>query len=236
MYRLQSSLLFLALATAIPAPGLAAEDAAGAGHAIANIRNARYCEIFVVTRKAIRLNAAVYNTLGLNDCPEAAWKAIDQEALKKEFDAVAIVMNGPRYFIMDSMDSMNISSRVTDFQGIGMREAAAIEIPMFQGTADRKPYQARTIDRTTDWYFNKGSPAFELIDEKGTVYVMQSYSQIVDPSLGYDQLAALGSRLKLPPGWKYLPVTLDADLKMHAAGKAYIVQDDLENTYQRVTE
>ena len=65
---------------------------------------------------------------------------------------------------------------------------------------------------------------------------MQSYAQIVDPKLSYDQLPGLGSRLKLPTGWKYLPVTLDADLKMHAAGEAYIVQDDLQNTYQRVAE
>jgi hypothetical protein len=41
---------------------------------------------------------------------------------------------------------------------------------------------------------------------------MQSYSQIVDPSLAYTDLVALGSRLKPPKWWQYRSRTLTADL------------------------
>ena len=75
---------------------------------------------------------------------------------------------------------------------------------------------------------------YELISPKGQVYVMQSYSQIVDPSLAYTDLAALGSRLKPPKGWQYRSRTLTADLIAQASGEAHIIQDELQNTYQRL--
>jgi hypothetical protein len=52
---------------------------------------------------------------------------------------------------------------------------------------------------------------------------MQSYSQIVDSSLAYADLAALGSRLKPPKGWQYRSRTLTADLVAPARGEARIL-------------
>jgi hypothetical protein len=61
---------------------------------------------------------------------------------------------------------------------------------------------------------------------------MQAYSLIVDPNLTYDSLGSLGSKLKLPPGWKFRVKVLDEDLTIRAVnGIAHIMQDDLENTY-----
>jgi hypothetical protein len=45
---------------------------------------------------------------------------------------------------------------------------------------------------------------------------MQSYSQIIDPILTQQQLLTLGSRLKLPKGWKYQNRLLDSDLEMNS--------------------
>ncbi len=71
-----------------------------------------------------------------------------------------------------------------------------------------------------------------LDDPEGTPWLMQAYSRIVDANLAYDDLKALGTRLKLPPGWKYRWKVLDQDLEVHAInGTAWIVQDDLEGTY-----
>ena len=42
------------------------------------------------------------------------------------------------------------------------------------------------------------------------------------------------SRLKLPPGWSYRSRILDQDLVASASGEATIIQDDLQNTYQRL--
>ncbi len=75
---------------------------------------------------------------------------------------------------------------------------------------------------------------YELISPKGRVYVMQSYSQIVDPTLVYADLIELGSRLKPPRGWHYRSRILDADLVAQSTGMAHVIQDELQNTYQRL--
>jgi len=63
---------------------------------------------------------------------------------------------------------------------------------------------------------------------------LQAYAQIVDKSLTYADLPALGSRLKLPSGWRYTSMVPESDLVLGAQGKATVVQDDLENTYQKL--
>jgi hypothetical protein len=68
----------------------------------------------------------------------------------------------------------------------------------------------------------------------GSRYVMQAYSQIVDKTLTYDDLPSLGARLKLPSGWRYSSIVPDKDLVLGAQGKATVVQDELENTYQKL--
>ena len=44
------------------------------GSTISGVRDARYCEIIPVMRNGLHLEATVYNTLGLNDCPASVWK------------------------------------------------------------------------------------------------------------------------------------------------------------------
>src|ERR1700758_2462711 len=73
------------------------------GNTIVGVRNARYCEIIPIVRKGLHLEAAVYNTLGLNDCPASAWSAITEDAMKQRFGAVTVLLNGPRYFLMDEI-------------------------------------------------------------------------------------------------------------------------------------
>ena len=41
-------------------------------------------------------------------------------------------------------------------------------------------------------------------------------------------------KLKLRPGWRYLSMVPEQDLVLGAAGKATVVQDELENTYQKL--
>ena len=42
------------------------------------------------------------------------------------------------------------------------------------------------------------------------------------------------SRLKLPAGWRYEVMKPDTDLLLGAQGKATVVQDDLDDTYQKL--
>jgi hypothetical protein len=65
---------------------------------------------------------------------------------------------------------------------------------------------------------------------------MQTWSQVVDPTLSRADLAKLGDRLNLPAGWTYhsrvLPETLRVDTTTQAAE---VLQDDLTNSYSLVS-
>jgi hypothetical protein len=70
---------------------------------IEGVRNVRYCEFIPVLRHGLRLTATVYNTLGLNDCPAEVWDKITEAAMRKRFGALKVVLNGPRYLVMDAI-------------------------------------------------------------------------------------------------------------------------------------
>lgn len=200
------------------------------------VRGARYCEILVVSGRLTNLTATVYNTLGCNDCPSAQWKAIDPNKLKKELDARSIVMNGPRYFLMDKIGQTNAAPPTTTLDGLQFKKRATLPISVkivLEGKA--KPYTETTVDRSTQYVFNKGSRVYELISPEHS-YIMQSYAQLVDPNLTEKDLATLQTRLKLPRGWRYQTRILPAELVLEtiAGGEAHVTQDDLMNTYQRI--
>lgn len=200
-----------------------------------NMRGQRYGEVIVVRGGPFVFTGGVYNTLGLNDCPEAAWRALDPRALKKQLRAAAIVLNGPRYFVMDRSSLAN-PGKVKTFGGINMRHFADVRVTLpaiLRGKA--APYTENAVARTTEYLYKKGRPIYELIAPDGTRYVMQTYALIVDPSLTEAGLSGFGKRLKLPAGWQYRWHILDRDLVLRANGTAHVVQDDFQNSYQRVT-
>ncbi len=199
-----------------------------------HMRGERYGEILVVTGGPFQFTGHVYNTIGLNDCPEAQWKALDPAKLKKEWKARSVLLNGPRAFVMDSNALANPGAIAT-FDGLQARHLANVAISLgtiLKGRA--KPYTENRVARTSQYVYKKGRPVYELISPDGKTYVMQSYSMIVDPSLSMSDLAGLGSRLQLPAGWKYQTRIPSEDLVMTATGTAYVLQDNLENSYQRM--
>ena len=170
----------------------------------------------------------------MNDCPQAAWDSLDPSAIAEERGALLAILNGPRFWVLDSIRS-NIREEApeTIFGTLGMFRAAVIDFgtePPVQG-----PYLERSIVRETVFGFAKGSEVYELERLDGTIYVMQAYSRIVDPSLTIDDLPHLGHRIGLPDGWTYQARTLTEDLGLLSTdGVAIVIQDDLQNTYQRV--
>ncbi len=195
--------------------------------------NARYCEVLIARGTLLRVHADVYNTLGLNTCPEAAWQAVDADAIKQRFGARAVFKNGPRYWVVSTL-STHVATQeapVESFGGIEARLVGTLQIPpgMRHGSS---PYAATTIQRDTEYGYPAGRPVFILDDPDGNPWVMQAYSQIVDPALTLGDLAGLGGRLKLPEGWRYRSETLERPLVVHPVkGTARILQDDLQNTY-----
>lgn len=50
-----------------------------------NMHGARYGEVLLVRGHLTHLDASVYNTIGLNDCPDLDWQALNTAAIRKEF-------------------------------------------------------------------------------------------------------------------------------------------------------
>lgn len=198
----------------------------------ANLRNVRYCELLAVTGSMLSAKAAVYNTLGLNECPAAQWASLDPNKLKKELHAMRAVLNGPRYFIMDR-NALRSPGAVQTFDGLQARLLAYVEV--HRGTEKRVPYTENTIERQSQYVYEAGKNVYELLAPAGHSYIMQSYSQEVDKSLNEQALRSMGNRLKAPKGWQYRVRKLDQDLVVKNSGStAYVLQDDFKNTYQRM--
>jgi hypothetical protein len=211
------------------------------------LRAMEYCEVFLIGGNPItkNLKAAVYNTSYLNNqadplvtCPADLWAKIDPGVLKKQQDVLGVFKNGPRGWVNDWIQ-IPIDPNVTTFDGLQTHWFMTVELPkdMEVGKKGSTAYKPTIGHRNSVMGFAAGKPAFILDDPDGSAWVMQAYAQIVDPSLTYDGLAKLGDKLKLPTGWKFRVTTLDRDLNIKAInGDAWIVQDDLENTYDKCFE
>lgn len=196
------------------------------------LHDARYCEVIGLKGAPPAATATVWNTIGLNTCPAARWNTLAAGAVAKQLGDTLVVLNGPRHFLMDSASA--VTGPLRTFDGLRMRKVATIPI---RSVADlvETPYTDRTIARTNTWSWNKGRIVFELVAPGGDTYVMQSYAQIIDPTLTLAKLPSLGRRLRLPPGWRYRTRRLARKLVLSADGRATITQDQLQNTYQLAT-
>jgi hypothetical protein len=216
------------VATALAAASIAAAPASAA--TLGGLHDARYCEIIELKGALPDATATVWNTIGLNRCPAAWWRAFDAGELARELGDTLVVLNGPRHFLMDSVTAS--PGVVRSFHGERLRRVATIPIRTAAELA-QTPYTDRTIERHNTWHWRRGRVVYELVAPGGDVYVMQSYSQIRDPSLSIGKLRSLGRRLDPPPGWRYRTRRLRHDLSVAAiGGRATIVQDELQNTYQ----
>src|SRR5262245_49357953 len=193
----------------------------------------RYCEVLGVTIAAAGTTAEVWGTQGLNDCPAEGFASIDARATAAELNATVAILNGPRYWVLDSIvaNELTGSGALRSFGGVEMRSIATVELG--KGIPDRSPYHAVSVNRDTEFGFDAGRTIYELTSPDGSRYVMQSYSAQVDPTLTVDDLGDLGRRLQLPPGWTFESRVLEAPLVVEDVdGVATVVQDELQNSYQ----
>jgi hypothetical protein len=204
----------------------------GAG-SVTGVRGDRYCEILIGKLDGTNIDIDIYNTYLLNDCPEAAWTAVDPAQVKAEQMADAVILNGPRYWLMDAFENTAlVDTTPHTIGGIEMRLAGTLTLPVAEVQGGEKPYVPRDVARTTTWIYEAGKPVYELVDPQNRVFDMQSYStQSMAQTI--DSLAGLASMLSLPVGWQFRTRTLDAELSVTAVnGVATVVQDDFGNTYQ----
>lgn len=69
-----------------------------------DVSGKRYGEVLLVEIGASGPQASVYNTFGLNDCPAQLWSALDAQAIASENGAAAALLNGPRYWLMNTIE------------------------------------------------------------------------------------------------------------------------------------
>lgn len=197
------------------------------------MRGGRYCEIIIGKKLTTYL---VYNTWGLNDCPENQWKTLSVSQLKKETGSSFIHLNGPRYWVFDGLKNTHlINPDVKTFNGITMREAGVLYISLSDLFSFEHPYQKHKVQRQTTWIYQAGKPVYELIDSQSNVFVMQSYSA-QKMTQNENSLSQLGAKLNLPKGWKFKTGILKKEETIQAINQlAIVVQDDFLNTYQQST-
>lgn len=197
------------------------------------VRGSRYCEVIAVQSEG-GLRADVYNSLGLNECPQAAWDALDAQSIEEDLGAITVLLNGPRFFLMDRLSATGEFTETHTFGEIEMRLVASVAVPA--GGLEQGDYVERSVNRDTEFTFLAGSEVYELFSPDDKVYVMQSYSHIVDDTLGENDLPHLGGRLTLPPGWAYQTRVVHEDyVVVDIDGVATVVQDEFTNTYQLAT-
>lgn len=189
----------------------------------------RYGEVLLVEVGESGPQATVYNTFGLNDCPEQLWSALDPQAIATENGAAVALLNGPRYWLMNTIEKAPQGPRVTmTFGGIEMIMQAQVAL----SSMNPGPYTVNEVSRHAVFIFDAGEEVYELIDPDGRQWVMQTWSQIVDANLSRADLAGLAGRLTLPPGWAYRARVLTSPLRVDTTAEAArVVQDDLTNSY-----
>jgi hypothetical protein len=198
---------------------------------IDHMRGVRYGEVLAMFLRDTGLEAEVYGTQMLNDCPQELWETLDADAITKDMGAVFVKLNGPRYWLLDGLGSKVavVDPVFKDFNGIQMRRIATIPIGADFAAG---PYTVRNVNRGAVFFFDAGKTVYELVDPDGRAFILQARCVGVDPGMTEESLATLGERLALPEGWSYRTRVLDAELVVDtSATLATVVQDEFENTY-----
>ena len=200
-----------------------------------DLRNFRYAEVLPVFECADGFVTEVYVSMSFNEAPEDEWSALNIEELKSDLGAVDVILNGPRHWLVSS--TVNNAAGAGDFEKIAtfgtLQMGLAAQI---SGERADERYTEGEVQRSTSYLFKAGNEVYKLVNPQGEIYVMQSYSLQINPDLTIDDLASLGSVLNLPSGWTYETEILSADLELVADGVAIVVQDELENSYQKIID
>jgi len=198
------------------------------------VRGQPYNEILVVYRHFGQIMAGVYNDIGENHISEQEFAAIDTNAIKKEYGAMAVIKNGPRFWVMDEITGYYNGAQRT-FAGYKMNQPGILNLSL-SDLKNRSPYSVHEVNRKTTYTYKKGEKVYELVSGDNEVYTMQAASREIDKNLTLADLDSLGARLQLPNGWQYRVRVLDEDETYQIDGTAYIIQDELQNSYQKTSQ
>ncbi len=199
---------------------------------ISDLRGQRYCEVLIGEGNLLLgVRFDVYNTIGLNLCPQEEWAKLSEKKIKRKWDVDFVKLNGPRFWTMDSMKSTLLNPSIVSFNGIEMRKAGILKIGSKEIFGKRSIYKERKVRRNSVWIFYPHELVYELVSPDSKIYVMQSYSTEVQ-NLNLESLKDLKSQLKLPKGWNFRARLLSEELNVPIPdGLATVIQDDFYNSY-----
>jgi hypothetical protein len=185
-----------------------------------------------------------FNSLGnrfeeSNELVDARFRALNAEALRRQFGSDGVFFNGPRRFVANGFTGVA-------YNDCGLRVMNSIpfflygtfEVPDLEAFVSSSPpaYRVLVSRRTSAFIFNAGEQVHELVTPEGEVYTMFSLSLKIDPNNSIENLPTLGQRLTLPAGWRYRVRRLDRDLTLSSRYDANppntIVLDQFEGNYQ----
>ena len=196
-------------------------------------RGLRFCGMGAFVGVGQMQRAHVYTAATFPVTPETH-KQIDPERLARELEVDMCAVNSGRFWMMDEYEYTG--SDIMNFHGVEMRWAGdmtgAEMIAQF-----KSPYSPSLIYRNTDWIWHAGNPVYLLREpDDAAVWVLQEFTQEVDPTFEADNLDQLGAKYKnLPEGWTFETKVLDEELSLdtsRAGGWAAIVRDEFGCTYQ----
>ncbi|WP_067586245.1 hypothetical protein [Endozoicomonas ascidiicola] len=192
-------------------------------------RPIHYHEVLVGYRSWFDYSIVIYNDLN-SVLSDDDFFSIDPETVKENKNADVVIMNGPRYWVLDEIMAYEVAPE----RSLGGHQWAipgAVKLSLFD-ILNRKPYVSMMVKRDTKYTYYAGSKVYRLIDDTGQVFTMQALAQTVDPDMSLSALDSLNDRLSLPRGWRYRVEVLDEPLIIESGGTATILQDDFQNTYQ----
>ncbi len=214
---------------------------------IENWRGKAFYELLFMNRQADGSGVGVYhNSLGLdleasNEVMDARFRALDADTLLKEYGSDAIIFNGPRRLVANSITGGIAwdGGKKTVIETIPYRVFGIFETPDLDkaATGEMPAYHVLTSKRTNSFKFSAGETVYELVTPEGAVYTMFSLSLKVDPNNTIENLPTLGERLKkLPEGWKFRSRKLDQEMILTSTADSEppntIVLDEFVGNYQ----
>jgi len=215
---------------------------------LTDTRNQAFCEVYVgFGNVEPSMETQGYNTTGTtgpdSGCPAQTWATLDPKKVAAPLGASLVFLNpnkptARKWWVVDQI-TLYAAGETFDFSGIKATWVVKMTVGDLEaaGKAARTPYQILTNTQFSKWVFKKGNTVFLLRAPEGKVYAMQAYTTSEDPSLTYEQLPQLGSKMqKLPPGWKYEVKTLDKDLvldvrKATPPGLKHLTLDEFGDVY-----
>jgi hypothetical protein len=204
-------------------------------HVVNEGNNFEFCEVALIngTSKANAI-ADFYNSTGTDVCTPEKFAALDKEKIIKETGSREAFLNPSRRWMFDVLDIYEDGVERT-FGGIKMTWMGVVPVEELEKGVTKGHYVPGYIFRDNQYTFKKGREIYILDAPDGEVFVMQSFTNFKQKEVTINNIRDLGSKLTLPPGWKFRSVVLDRDLLVNQKrtnGLAHVFQDDMLNAYQ----